>query len=82
MPLYKARMPPSVLYIVTIVAHMPGSFFPVECLSVANDADWIDSLVRTMSRGYVKTTEVIPAVPPQTKRLTEVRSAPGEGSKN
>lgn len=65
-----------------MVAHMPGSFFPVGCLSVTNDADWIESLVRTMSRGYVKITEVIPAVPPQTSRLKEVSSAPGEGSNN
>jgi hypothetical protein len=35
-----------------------------------------------MSRGYVKKTEVIPAAPPQTKRLTEFKSAPGDASKN
>jgi hypothetical protein len=38
--------------------------------------------VRTMSRGYVQKTEVMPAAPPHTKRLTELRSAPGDGSKN
>jgi hypothetical protein len=81
-PLYKARIPPSVLYMVTMVAHIPGSLLPVGCLSVTNDADWIESLVRTMSRGYVKNTDVIPAAPPQTRRLTELRSAPGVGSKN
>ena len=35
-----------------------------------------------MSKGYVQNTDVIPAEPPQTRRLMEVRSAPGEGSKN
>jgi hypothetical protein len=42
----------------------------------------MDSLVRTISRGYVKKTEVMPAAPPQTRRLTEVMSPPGEFSKN
>jgi hypothetical protein len=81
-PLYKASIPPSVLYMVTRVTHIPGNFFPVGCWSVANDADWIESLVRTMSRGYVKNTDVIPADPPQTRRLTEVSSPPGVDSKN
>jgi hypothetical protein len=67
---------------VTRVAHIPGSFVVVGCFSVANDADWIESLVRTMSRGYVKKTDVMPAAPPQTRRETDVNSAPGEGSKN
>lgn len=80
-PRYRAQTPPSVLYMVTMVAHIPGSL-PFGCLRFANDADCIESLVRTMSSGYVKNTEVIPADPPQTRRLTEVRSAPGVGSKN
>src|SRR5271170_6855756 len=76
MPRYKPLMPPSVLYILTPVAHMPGSF-PSAFSRVANEADWIDSLVRMMSRGYVNVTEVIPAQPPHIKRLIGVRSAPG-----
>ena len=82
MPLYKANMPPSVLYIVTIVAHMPGSFLLVSSEMVANEADWIDNRVRTMSNGYVKVTEVMPAAPPHTSRLNGDRSAPGVGSTN
>jgi hypothetical protein len=82
MPLYKARMPPSVLYIVIIVSHMPGSFSLDAWLSAANDADWIERRVRTISRGYVKNTDVIPAAPPHTRRRTELRSAPGDVSKN
>jgi hypothetical protein len=75
-------MPPSVLYMVFIVAHIPGRCFDDGWLRGAKDADWMDSLVRTMSRGYVKKTEVIPAVPPQIRRLTEVMSPPGVISKN
>ena len=51
MPRYSARKPPSVLYMVIIVAHIPGSFLLVSSDRVANDADCIDNLVRTMSRG-------------------------------
>ena len=51
MPLYNARKPPSVLYIVTIVAHMPGSFLLISSDIVPSDADCIDNLVRTMSKG-------------------------------
>lgn len=50
MPRYSAGNPPSVLYIITIVCHMPGSFFGLSPSS-ANDADWIESRVRTMSSG-------------------------------
>ena len=50
-PLYKARKPPSVLYIVIMVAHMPGSLLLVSSESVAKDADCIDNRVRTISRG-------------------------------
>jgi hypothetical protein len=66
----------------TNVAHIPGSFFLGAPLSAANEADWIESRVRTMSRGYVKKTDVIPASPPHTRRLAEVKSAPGVASKN
>jgi hypothetical protein len=80
-PLYRAGIPPSVLYIVDIVAHMPGSLAP--CFPrAANEADWMDNRVRTISRGYVKNTEVMPAAPPQTRRLKELISPPGEDSKN
>ena len=79
-PLYKAANPPSFLYMLNIVAHMPGSSFGFDPSS-ANDADWIESRVRTMSRGYVNVTEVMPAIPPQVKRMRGVRSAPGYFSK-
>lgn len=82
MPLYSARMPPSVLYIVFNVAHMPGSCFRDASPREANEADWMESLVRTMSNGYVNVTEVIPAAPPHRSRLKGERSAPGEGSAN
>jgi hypothetical protein len=82
MPLYRARIPPSVLYMVIIVAHMPGNFVLGPWPSAAKEADCMESRVRTMSRGYVKNTDVIPAAPPQIKRRREVRSAPGVGSKN
>jgi hypothetical protein len=71
MPLYKANMPPSVLYIVTKVPHIPGSFVLGDLPKAANDADWMESRVRTMSRGYVKKTEVMPAAPPHIKRRSE-----------
>lgn len=61
---------------------MPGNLALCVVLRAANDADWMESLVRTISRGYVKNTEVIPAAPPQINRLREERSCPGEGSKN
>jgi hypothetical protein len=81
-PLYRAGIPPSVLYIVTIVVHIPGSFVRGKLPSAANEADWIERRVRTISRGYVKNTDVIPAAPPQTRRLTELMSPPGVLSKN
>lgn len=49
--------------------------------SAAKDADWIDRRVRTMSRGYVTVTEVMPANAPQTRRSTAERGAPGVVSK-
>jgi hypothetical protein len=61
---------------------MPGNFVLGVPPRAANEADWIERRVRTISRGYVKNTEVIPARPPHTSRLAELRSAPGEGSKN
>lgn len=82
MPLYRARTPPSVLNIITRVAHMPGSLSLWAWLRAANDADWIERRVRTISKGYVQHTEVIPAAPPQIRRRRELISAPGEGSKN
>jgi hypothetical protein len=82
MPLYNAKMPPSVLYMITMVCHIPGSLSLDAWLRAANEADWMERRVRTMSRGYVQKTEVMPAAPPHTKRLTELRSAPGDGSKN
>lgn len=39
MPLYRARKPPSVLYIVIMVAHMPGSLLLVSSEIEAKDAD-------------------------------------------
>ena len=80
-PRYKPVRPPSVLYILIIVASMPGS-----CRSdvpkAAKEADCIDRRVLTMSKGYVKVTEVMPAQPPHTSLLRGDRSAPGEGSAN
>jgi hypothetical protein len=61
---------------ITMVAHIPGSFVFGAFLRAANDADWMESRVRTMSRGYVKNTEVMPAAPPQIKRRTELISPP------
>ena len=42
----------------------------------------MESRVLTMSRGYVKVTEVMPANAPHTNRLNGVRSAPGESATN
>ena len=64
------------------MAHIPGSFSLDASLREEKEADCIDSRVRTMSRGYVKVTEVIPAAPPHMSRLKGERSAPGEGSTN
>ena len=75
-------MPPSVLYIIAIVAHIPGSFSLAASFRLENEADWIDRRVRTISRGYVTVTEVMPAAPPHIRRLTAERSAPGVGSRN
>lgn len=49
---------------------MPGSFLPVtfDPFNPSNEADCMDRRVRTMSRGYVKVTDVIPAQPPQISR--------------
>src|SRR5271154_2964787 len=81
MPLYKPRIPPSVLYILIMVCHIPGNFpscFP----NAAKPADCIDNRVRTMSSGYVNVTEVIPAKPPHSNLRTGERSAPGDVSAN
>ena len=59
---------------------MPGSCFG-RAPSSANDADWIDRRVRTMSSGYVKVTDVTPARPPQVRRDSGVRLSPGCRSK-
>jgi hypothetical protein len=74
-------MPPSVLYILIIVAIMPGSC-PSDLPSEAKDADCIDNLVLTISKGYVKVTEVMPAQPPHTNLRRGDKSAPGDGSAN
>jgi len=79
MPLYSAVTPPSVLYIVTMVDHMPGSL--VGFARAAKEADWMDRRVRTISSGYVNVTDVMPAMPPQVKRARGDRSAPGVVSK-
>lgn len=66
---------------VTIVGHMPGNS-PLGLLPrAANDADWIESRVRTMSSGYVKKTEVMPAMPPHSSLSTGWSGDPGEVSK-
>lgn len=56
-----------------IVPYMPGSLVLAEFsdCNAANFADWIESLVRTMSSGYVQTTDVIPAAAPQNRRAIE-----------
>ena len=82
MPLYSAKNPPSVLYIVTRVPHIPGSCFLDASPSEAKEADWIESLVRTMSKGYVNVTDVMPAAPPHTSLFNGERSAPGVDSTN
>ena len=74
-------MPPSVLYILIMVVSMPGSC-PSALPKAANEADCIDSRVLTMSRGYVKVTEVMPAQPPHNSLRSGDRSAPGDGSAN
>jgi hypothetical protein len=61
---------------------MPGSFSPASLFKLEKDADWIDSLVRTMSSGYVHVTEVMPARPPQSNRWYASSGAPGSFSKN
>lgn len=82
MPLYKAGIPPSVLYMMVNVSHKPGSLARCAVLRAAKEADWIDNRVLTMSSGYVKQTEVMPAAPPHIRRRKELRSWPGEASKN
>ena len=52
---------------VTKSSNIPGSFSLLEPNSL-KEADWIESLVRTMSRGYVNVTDVMPAKPPHIKR--------------
>lgn len=42
----------------------------------------MDRRVRTMSRGYVNVTDVMPAIPPQTSRCIGLSGAPGVLSKN
>ena len=81
-PLYNARMPPSVLYIIFIVSHMPGNFFLATPPNAAKEADCMESRVRTISRGYVSVTEVMPAAPPHRSLRKGVKSAPGDGSTN
>jgi hypothetical protein len=81
-PLYNAGIPPSVLYIITNVPHIPGSLARCAVLKAAKEADWMDNRVLTISSGYVKQTEVMPAAPPQIKRRRELKSWPGEASKN
>lgn len=74
-PLYNAATPPSVLYMVIIVVHMPGS--SLGFARAAKEADWIERRVRTISRGYVNVTEVIPAMPPHVRRAKGDKSASG-----
>jgi hypothetical protein len=81
MPRYKPRIPPSVLYILIMVCHIPGNF-PSRFPSAAKPADCIDNRVRTMSKGYVNVTDVIPAKPPHINLRKGGRSAPGDGSAN
>lgn len=80
-PRYNPEMPPSVLYILIMVAIMPGNC-PSDLPSEANEADCIDRRVLTMSKGYVKVTEVMPAHPPHTNLRSGDKSAPGVGSAN
>lgn len=81
MPLYSAFQPPSVLYMVAMSSNMPGSFLPALFPNSLKDADCIESLVRTISSGYVNVTEVIPARPPHNSRCTEFNFSPGVCSK-
>lgn len=76
MPRYNADMPPSVLYICIKVVHIPGNLSGLSPSS-AKLADWMDSRVRTISRGYVRNTDVMPAIPPQIRRVKGDKSAPG-----
>lgn len=64
------------------VSHIPGNFLLDASPRAAKETDCIDSRVRTISRGYVNVTEVMPAAPPQTSRRMGERSAPGEDSAN
>lgn len=51
-PRYNATMPPSFLYIRIMVVSIPGNGSPApRWPSAANEADWIESRVLTMSRG-------------------------------
>jgi hypothetical protein len=82
MPRYNAFHPPSFLYMSTISSNMPGNFW---CASLdpnsLKDADCIDNRVRTISRGYVNVTEVMPAAAPQNSRFSALRGFPGVVSK-
>lgn len=42
----------------------------------------MDSRVLTISNGYVNVTDVMPAMAPQTRRLSAGKGAPGDDSKN
>lgn len=80
MPLYNAMKPPSCRYIRRIVWNIPGSLKFGLAPSSEKEADWIESRVRTISKGYVTVTEVMPASPPQINRRSGVSSTFGEGS--
>lgn len=58
-----------------MVGHIPGGL-PSRLANDAKEAVWMDNLVLTMSSGYVKVTEVIPATPPHNNRSKEVRLCP------
>jgi hypothetical protein len=64
---------------VTINANIPGNFGlgPSPDFNSLKDADCMDSRVRTISRGYVKVTEVMPASAPHNNRWYEFKGAPG-----
>ena len=81
-PRYSAAMPPSDLYMAAITVHMPGSLSLGTSPSAAKEAVWMESRVLTMSSGYVKTTDVIPAIPPQTSLSRGAMTVPGSLSKN
>jgi hypothetical protein len=74
-------MPPSCLYITIIVGHIPGNCPLGLSPNAAKEADCMDNRVRTMSKGYVKKTDVMPAIPPHTSLSTGLKGAPGELSK-